>query len=193
MSSGPTPPPQPAQAAPKTSYDILSAINSSRPASQSSTPAPGQQSQIRSTATPPQPADPFASLVSASPRPTSGAFQPPTAQNQAPPASSSLLDLIGGPNPPAKPAGQAATNEEDEWNFASSLPQSNTLPATNQIQILNSPLRVEFQVRRVPNAPRQIYIRAVFSNTTSQPIGELHFQVAVEKVSKPSFMFRRTQ
>ncbi|KAJ5083633.1 hypothetical protein N7456_013060 [Penicillium angulare] len=183
MSSGPTPPPQQAQAqaAPKTSYDILSAINSSRPVSQSSTPAPGHSPQVRSTATPPQPADPFASLVSASPRPTSGAFQAPAAQGQAAPASSSLLDLMGGPSLPAQPAGQAAANEDDEWNFASSLPQSNALPATNQVQVLSSPLRVEFQVRRVPNAPRQIYIRAVFSNVTSQPVGELHFQVAVEK------------
>jgi len=188
MSSGQTPPPPKPQAAPKTSYDILSSINSSRPVSQSSTPAPGQSPQVRSTATPPQPADPFASLMSASPRPTSGAFQPPAAQTPAAPASSTLLDLVGGPSTPAQPAGQAATNEDDEWNFASSLPQSNTLPATNQVQVLHSQLRVEFQVRRVPNAPRQIYIRADFSNTTSQPIGELHFQVAVEKVSKPGLI-----
>ncbi|KAJ5710103.1 hypothetical protein N7493_009695 [Penicillium malachiteum] len=180
MSSGPslpavsaTPPP----AAFKPNYDILSSINASRPTSQSSTPVPGQPSMVRSTATPPHAADPFAALVSASPRPASGAFQPP--QSQPAPASSSLLDLVGGPSVLAQPAGQAA--EDDDWNFASSLPQSNTLPANNQVEVLNSPLRVEFHVRRVPNAPRQIYIRAVFSNPTSQPIGELHFQVAVEK------------
>jgi hypothetical protein len=39
----------------------------------------------------------------------------------------------------------------------------------------------------VPNQPRQIHVVAVFSNPTSQPIGELHFQVAVEKVSQRVF------
>ncbi|KAJ6021024.1 hypothetical protein N7540_006528 [Penicillium herquei] len=183
MSSGPSPPavsatsPHQNLGAFQLNHDILSSMNLSRPTSQSSTPVPGKSPMVRSTATPPQAADPFASLVSASPRPASGGFQPP--QSQPALASSSLLDLVGGPSVPAQPAGQAA--EDDDWNFASSLPQSNTLPANNQLQVLNSQLRVEFQVRRVPNAPRQIYIRAVFSNTTSQPIGELHFQVAVEK------------
>lgn len=180
--AAPSPAPQQAPAGFKPNYDILSSMGSSRPVSQSSTPVPQQSPQVRSTATPPQASDPFASLVSASPRPAGSAFQPPPAQSQ-PAAGSSLLDLVGGPAP-AQPAGQAAAAEDDEWNFASSLPQSQTLPSSNQVQVLNSQLRVDFQVRRVPNAPRQIFIRAVFSNTTSQPIGELHFQVAVEKVSQ---------
>ncbi|KAJ5948615.1 hypothetical protein N7454_001922 [Penicillium verhagenii] len=164
MPSGPTPPLAASQQAPagfKANYDILASMNTSRPASQASTPARTQSPQVRQTATPPQPADPFASLT------------------QAAPASSSLLDLVGGPSQP-QPAGQAAP-EDDEWNFASALPQSNALPSNNQVQVLNTPLRVDFHARRVPNSPRQIYLRAVFSNTTSQPIGELHFQVAVEK------------
>lgn len=188
MPSGPSPPvaaPQQAQGF-KANYDILSSMNTSRPASQASTPVRTQSPQVRQTATPPA-ADPFASLVSASPRPASAAFQSHV-QKQPAPASSSLLDLMGGASPPSQPAGQAAP-EDDEWNFASSLPQSNTLPSTNQVQVLNNQLRVEFHARRVPNAPRQIYLRANFSNTTSQPIGELHFQVAVEKVSKsPSYL-----
>ena len=163
-------------------------MNSSRPASQSSTPGPSASPQVRSTATPPQAADPFASLVSASPRPGAGGFQPPAPQSQGAPATSSLLDLAGGPTAPPQPAGQVAA-EDDEWNFASSLPQSNALPATNQVQVLNSQLRVEFQARRHQAAPRQIYVKAVFSNTTSQAISELHFQVAVEKVSS-QFMLR---
>ncbi|KAJ5785537.1 uncharacterized protein N7503_010749 [Penicillium pulvis] len=180
MPSGPSPPVAAPQQAPgfKANYDILSSMNTSRPASQASTPARTQSPQVRQTATPPA-ADPFASLVSASPRPASAAFQSHV-QKQSAPASSSLLDLMGGPSPPSQSAGQAAP-EDDEWNFASSLPQSTTLPSTNQVQVLNNQLRVEFHARRVPNAPRQIYLRANFSNTTSQPIGELHFQVAVEK------------
>lgn len=186
MASGPSPPAtssQPAQQVPafKPNYDILSSMNLSRPASQSSTPAPSASPQVRATATPPQAADPFAALVSASPRPNAGGFQPP--QGHAAPASSSLLDLAGGPAAPPQPTVKAAA-EEDEWNFASSLPQNSSLPATNQIPVLDSQLHVEFQARRNPAAPRQIYVKAVFSNKSSQPISELHFQVAVEKVSQ---------
>lgn len=173
-----SPPPQQTTGGFKPNYDLLASINSPLPVSQSSTPAPGPSPQARSTATPPQASDPFASLVSASPRPTSGAFQPPPQQPQ--PASTSLLDLGGGSSAPQQPAGQAVLAEDDEWNFASSLP--NALPSQNQVQVLNSQLRVDFHATRVPSSPRQIHIKAVFSNSTSQPIGALHFQVAVEKV-----------
>lgn len=187
MSASPTPPvpSQPQQQAPtafKPNYDILSSMNSSRPVSQSPTPVMGVSSQAQSTATPPPAADPFASLVSASPRATSSPFQPP-AQSQPAPASSSLLDLVGDTGPSPQPARQAAPVEDDEWDFASALPASNALPSTNKIQVLNSQLRVDFAARRVPNQTRQIHIVAIFSNTTTQSIGDLHFQVAVEKVS----------
>ncbi|KAJ5408508.1 hypothetical protein N7509_002391 [Penicillium cosmopolitanum] len=176
QAASPTPPPQ-APAGFKPNYDILASLNSSRPASQSSTPAPGPSPQVRQTATPPQAADPFASLMSASPRPTSGAFQPPV-QSQSP-VSSSLLDLAGGTtSPPQAPAPAA---EDDEWDFASSLPTSNVLPTKNQVQVLSTQLRVDFLVQRVPAYPRQIFVKALFSNPNSQPIGDLHFQVAVEK------------
>ncbi|KXG47109.1 uncharacterized protein PGRI_038550 [Penicillium griseofulvum] len=177
----PSQPQQQAQPAFKPNYDILASFNSSRPVSQSPTPVMGVSPQVQSKATPPPPAaDPFASLVSASPRATSSPFQPPT-QSQATPASSSLLDLVGGTDSSPQPAQQAAPAEDDEWDFASSLPASNVLPSTNKIQVLNSQLRVDFAARRVPNQPRQIHVLAIFSNTTSQPIGDLHFQVAVEK------------
>ncbi|KAJ5694597.1 hypothetical protein N7455_002482 [Penicillium solitum] len=182
-SSTPPVPPQSQQQAPtafKPNYDILASMNSSRPVSQSPTPVMGASPQVQSTATPPPAADPFASLVSASPRATSSPFQPP-AQSQTAPASSSLLDLVGGTGPSPQPARQAAPVEDDEWDFASALPASNALPSTNKIQVLNSQLRVEFAARRVPNQPRQIHVVAIFSNTTSQRIGDLHFQVAVEK------------
>ncbi|KAJ5908927.1 hypothetical protein N7495_001609 [Penicillium taxi] len=181
--SGPSPPiasTQHAQQSPaafKANYDMLASISNSRSVSQSSTPVPGPSPLVRSTATPPA-ADPFASLVSASPRPVSGAFQPPTSFSPAPPGASSLFDLAGGTSSP-QPAQAAA--DDDEWNFASSLPQSNTLPGTNQVRVLESQLRIEFQARRIQANPRQIYVKALFSNSTDQPIGNLHFQVAVEK------------
>ncbi|KAJ5774470.1 hypothetical protein N7457_009366 [Penicillium paradoxum] len=184
MSASSTPPAlsqpqQQASTAFKPNYDMLASMNSSRPVSQSPTPIMRASPQVQPTATPPPPAaDPFASLVSASPRATSSPFQPPLQSQHAP--SSSLLDLVGGPSSSPQPVQQAPA-EDDEWNFASSLPASNALPSTNKIQVLNSQLRVDFAVRRVPNQPRQIHVVAVFSNTTSQPIGALHFQVAVEK------------
>ncbi|CAI7618218.1 unnamed protein product [Penicillium manginii] len=176
LAASPTPPPQ-APAGFKPNYDILASLNSSRPTSQSSTPAPGPSPQVRQTATPPQAADPFASLMSASPRPTSSAFRPPV-QSQSP-VSSSLLDLVGGTN--SSPQAPAPAAEDDEWAFASSLPPSNALPIKNQVQVLNTQLRVDFLVQRVPAYPRQIFVKALFSNPNSQAIGDLHFQVAVEK------------
>lgn len=183
-SSTPPAPQQQASAAFKPNYDILASLNSSRPASQSPTPVMGAPPQAQPTATPP-PADPFASLVSASPRASSSPFQPP--QSRPAPSASSLLDLAGPPAP--APQAQAAPAEDDEWDFASSLPASNTLPSTNKIQVLNSQLRVDFAARRVPNQPRQIHVVAIFSNNTTQPIGDLHFQVAVEKVSNSLFWY----
>ncbi|KAJ5625644.1 hypothetical protein N7510_001953 [Penicillium lagena] len=170
--------PQQAPTAFKPNYDILAGMGSSRPTSQSSTPAPRASPQPPSQATPPPAADPFASLISASPRPGASPFPAPAAAAPAASGSSALLDLVGDQQSAKQPAAAA---EDDEWNFASSLPPSSALPASNKVQVLNSQLRVDFAVRRLPGQPRQIQIAAVFSNTTSQAISELHFQVAVEK------------
>ncbi|KAE8349054.1 VHS domain-containing protein [Aspergillus coremiiformis] len=173
-----TPPVQQAPTAFKPNYDILSSLHSSRPVSQSSTPAPAAMRPQSTTATPP-PTDPFASLVSASPRHPSP-FPSVASSQQPASAGSSLLDLAGTSSPQSLVAHTKAA-EEDEWNFASSLPESNQLPTTNRVQVLNSSLRIEFVARRHPQQARQIHMVALFSNGTSQPLGELHFQVAVEK------------
>ncbi|OJJ02894.1 hypothetical protein ASPVEDRAFT_151488 [Aspergillus versicolor CBS 583.65] len=153
--------------------DILGSLSSPQPASKSSTPVPAF-SQATATPPPPQPpADPFASLVSASPRHQSP-FPSGSSASPQPAASSSLLDLAGAAPAPKPQA-------EDEWNFASSLPESNSLPSSNQVQVLNSSLKVEFLARRHPQQQRQIHLVASFSNATSQPLNDLHFQVAVEK------------
>ncbi|KAG2418422.1 hypothetical protein HFD88_001523 [Aspergillus terreus] len=172
----------PASAAFKPNYDILSSLNSSRPASQSPSPVPGTSRAPNAplaTATPP-PADPFASLVSASPRhgsPFPSGAATPTPPQPATTGSSSLLDLMG-----TQPSGgPAAKGDDDEWNFASSLPESSTLPTTNRVQVLDSLLRIEFVARRHPQQARQIHVAALFSNGTNQVLNELHFQVAVEK------------
>ncbi|PWY76253.1 VHS-domain-containing protein [Aspergillus heteromorphus CBS 117.55] len=173
--SSATPPMPQAPAGFKPNYDILSSLGStSRSPSQSSTPVPHARPQsiattnITTTATPPPPAvDPFASLVSASPR------------HASPVPSGSLLDLAG--SGPVQPVGGGKSADEDEWNFASSLPESNLLPSSNRVVVLSSALRIEFVARRPPQQPQQIHVVALFSNGTSQPLQELHFQVAVEK------------
>ncbi|XRM41774.1 ARF-binding protein, variant 2 [Aspergillus tubingensis] len=176
-----TPPVPQAPAGFKPNYDILSSLgSSSQPPSQSATPVPSARPQsIVATPTPPPAVDPFASLVSASPRHASPLPSGGSAAGHAA-AGGSLLDLAGsGPTQPVGSSGKAA--EEDEWNFASSLPESNTLPSTNRVSVLNSALRIEFVARRHPQQSQQIHVVALFSNGTSQPLNELHFQVAVEK------------
>lgn len=177
-----TSPVQQGPAAFRPSYDILSSLTSSRPTSQSPSPVPSQPQQ-HPTATPPPPADPFASLVSAGSRMPSP-LSAGAPQTQRPAAASPSLLGLGGASPSPQPAGQTANKgaEDDEWNFTSSLPESNSLPSTNKVQVLNSSLRIDFVARRHPNGAPQIHVVALFSNGTSQPLSELHFQVAVEKV-----------
>ncbi|RAK82391.1 VHS domain protein [Aspergillus fijiensis CBS 313.89] len=177
-----TPPMPQASTSFRPNYDIFSSMNTSQSPSQSSTPAPGgrPQSIISSpaTATPSPALDPFASLVSAGSRQASP-LPSGKASNSQPPAGS-LLDLMGSePAPPANSRTKA--REEDEWNFASSLPESNALPSMNRVQVLNSTLRIEFMARRHPQQTQQIHLVALFSNGSNQPLSELHFQVAVEK------------
>ncbi|PWY63256.1 VHS domain protein [Aspergillus eucalypticola CBS 122712] len=171
-----TPPVPQAPGGFKPNYDILSSLGSSQPPSQSATPVPSARPQsIVATPTPPPAVDPFASLVSASPRHASPLPSGGSAAGHAA-AGGSLLDLAGsGPTQPVGSSGKAA--EEDEWNFASSLPESNTLPSTNRVSVLNSALRIEFVARRHPQQSQQIHVVALFSNGTSQPLNELHFQL----------------
>lgn len=186
-STSPTPPAQQQPTPFKPNYDILSSLSSSRPSSQPTTPAPSV-SQPQQTPTPP-PADPFASLVSASSRVSSPLAPPAQSGQRQGQASSSLLDLGGG-GPSTQPQSQQATeaNNDEEWTFASALPE-NSLPSTNKVQVLNSSLRIDFVARRNPANARQIHVVALFSNSTSQPLSELHFQVAVEKVGSAVFHF----
>ncbi|KAF3404597.1 hypothetical protein DPV78_002085, partial [Talaromyces pinophilus] len=171
-------PPVPVQGAPsgfQRNYDILSSLSASQPTSQSSTPAPVVPQTTKPTSPPPA-VDPFASLISASSR--SGS---PMISNQKPPSSSALVDLIGSGPSTSTTAGVATPPADDEWSFTSALPTESELPTTNRVRILDSLLAVDFEARRKPGEPRTIQIMALFSNKSSQPLTELHFQVAVER------------
>lgn len=158
--------------------------------STSATP-PHQQTPSQALASSPKPAatppvDPFASLVSGNSRTSSPFNQLQSSQTSTPP-SSSLLDLgqlSQSTAPPPPPAASSTTakpsSTDDEWTFSSALPED-TLPSSNHIEVLSSAIRIEFTVKRTPGDKR-IHLLALFSNTTNQPISELHFQVAIEKV-----------
>lgn len=162
--------------------------------SQISTPA---QSSTPPFSQPPQPSastalvtDPFASLVSPSPRAGSPFISTPSArvhQSQSP--SPSLVDLGGSTfvasQSHAQPVARAnrSTDGDEEWTFESALPEAITLPSTSKIRVLTSAsLVIDFVSRRNPGHPRQIHVVAVFSNGSNETITDLHFQVAVERV-----------
>lgn len=174
--------PLPGRAPAGTNYDILSSLTSSQPGSQSATPTPSVSQPSRQTTSPP--IDPFASLVSASPRAVSPAAPVPATQQPSQPSSSSLLDLAGDASSSAP--GQTEANNsggDEEWTFTSALPEG-TLPSTNKVRVLNSSLVIDFAARRNPGHDRQIHVVALFSNSTSRLLTELHFQVAVERVCR---------
>jgi ADP-ribosylation factor-binding protein GGA len=166
----------------KPNYDAFSTLSSSRPASKPATPSPSLPQPKQSTphATPAM--DPFAALVSPSPRAGSPAHQRVTS-NPAP-ASSSLLDLMDNSSAPSA-VSKAEKTREDDWNFASSLPEAeNSQPMSHHFQVVSSSIRIDFVATRQAH-DQTIHVAARFSNDTAQAITGVHFQVAVEKVSQP--------
>jgi hypothetical protein len=72
---------------------------------------------------------------------------------------------------------------EDDWNFASSLPEvENSQPMSHHLQVVSSYIKIDFVATRQAQ-DQTIHIIARFSNDTAQAISGVHFQVAVEKVS----------
>lgn len=95
------------------------------------------------------------------------------------------------PAPPSQPRTQpqpqpAAANDDDEWSFSSALPPEPAKPKEFRTVVSSSSVRIEFVAGRSPATPSAMNIHFAFSNTTPQPVGELHFQVAVTKVSSHS-------
>lgn len=167
-------PPQPLQPNHNAFSSLTSLHSSSKPAS----PSPIQQQQQQKPAPAPQvPADPFAALVASSSRSSSPFSRQATSKPG--PASSPLVDLTGS----ATQVGITSENgvaTEDEWSFASALPE-NTWPTTNRVEVHSSSIKIEFLATR-PNGDETIRIMAKFSNNTTKSVHGLHFQVAVEKV-----------
>jgi ADP-ribosylation factor-binding protein GGA len=119
--------------------------------------------------------DPFASLAS-TPRQASP-FQYQQSVKPPPPASGAVDLLGGGISAPSTNLAQStsAVNDDDEWNFASSVPDS-----SKALTITNTTVNVLFNVSRETDTT--ILIQSRISNNTPLPISGFTLQVAASKV-----------
>ena len=164
----------------KPNYDPFSSLTSnSLPTSRSHTPSAPTFPQASKLSS-----DPFAPLSS----PASRQLSPFPQQPQIPPAStsSSLFDFTS----PSASTGQKSsalshqtngTSNDDEWDFASALPDD-TLPTTNQVVVSNTMVNITFKASREGQPSDVVALMARFSNNTPSLITEYTFQVAVTKV-----------
>ncbi|KAF5136748.1 ADP-ribosylation factor-binding protein GGA2 [Metarhizium anisopliae] len=108
--------------------------------------------------------------------------KPPSYQPASDPFSAvgAASALTSAPTPPPQPA--AVSNDDDEWNFSSSLPPAApNKPKEHKGTINQGLLRTDFLAGRATSASNSIHITFAFSNNSAQPITELHFQLAVTK------------
>ncbi|OCK86170.1 ADP-ribosylation factor-binding protein GGA1 [Lepidopterella palustris CBS 459.81] len=182
FSSGMSSPPSQTQqfTVPKPNYDPFGTISSSQPPppamappAMSSTPSFFPKAQ---SAQPQQPsrstADPFAAFSSPAPRQASPFHFQQSIKPPAPaPHTNDLLSLGNSPN-----LAQSTTpsNDEDEWTFASAVPDQ-----SKDITVSNTSINVTFNVSR--ESDDVILIKSRISNNTAQLVTDLTFQVAVSK------------
>jgi ADP-ribosylation factor-binding protein GGA len=140
----------------------------------SSTPSTFSQPTVQPARSP----DPFAALTS-TPRQGSP-FQYQQSIKQ-PPSAPATVDLLGGAIPVASSnlaqASTSASNDDDEWTFASSVPDT-----SKELIVTNTSINILFNVSRETDTT--ILINSRISNNTSQPIEALTLQLAASKVSK---------
>lgn len=168
--SSPAASPPPPQASPRPNYDAFASLASALPSSKPSTPQPSLMQQQQQSK--PTPVDPFAALVSAGSR--SATPSGSRSVSQQVPSQSNQTPLMGV----SQPAPSSAATADDEWTFNSALPSE---PDSSTIQVHSGSLNIAFHAKRQPSNANNIHLTASFSNSTSQPVTGLHFQVAVEK------------
>ena len=171
----PPPTASPPPTSSKPNYEAFTSLVSPPASSKPSTPFPVPQPS-KSTTTPPHAIDPFASLVSAGSRSNSRPSTPSQRLNglKGPVGSSALVD-VGQANKAAK----GPSNADEEWDFASALPEA-SLPSVNNIQVHMSHIKIMFRAERLGGA-EPIHIMAQFSNLAVEKVTGLHFQVAVQR------------
>lgn len=140
-------------------FSPFSGFTSNPAGSQSNTPQLNLSQQSSFSRPPPQkapaPIDPFAALAS-----------PQFSSKPATP----------------KPAAPPATADDDEWSFSSALPPESSLPKELRVDVKDGPLQIHLNAAR-SRTPSALSLVFLFSNTTAAPISNLHFQLAVTKVS----------
>jgi ADP-ribosylation factor-binding protein GGA len=178
LSGVPVPHPQAQQkkASAKQITDLF-ASTQTPPPPQISSPQPSAFSQ--SLAQPARSPDPFAALTSTPRQGSPFQYQ----QSVKPPSSASAaVDLLGGaisaPTSNLAQSSTSAANDDDEWTFASSVPDT-----SKEIVVTNTSINVLFNVSRETDTT--ILINSRVSNNTSLPIVGLTLQIAASKVSQP--------
>jgi ADP-ribosylation factor-binding protein GGA len=188
-----SPQPQQTTQSSMANYDPFASLASSQPSSQPVAPVMTVGKQPQSTSRPAPSADPFAILSNPTPRQSSPFEYQQQSSVPVPSASPSLFDFgqptkpQSQPNQPSLAAQQNnGTNAEEEWTFASSLPDQANLPPVNEVMVTNTAVNVVFAVSRPAGDDTSITMVVRSSNNTAQPISEFTFQIAVPKVSSIS-------
>ena len=184
-----SPQPQQTPQAARPNYDPFASIVSSQPSSQSVTPAPALGKQQQAVSRPLPSSDPFDILSDPTPRQASPFVYQQQSTNMASSASSSLFDF-GQPNnsqvhqhqPPQASQQNNGINTEDEWTFASSLPEPSNLPPVNEVAVTNTAVNIVFAVSRPAGDDTSIAMVVRSSNNTAEIISDFTFQIAVTKV-----------
>ncbi|TKA79305.1 hypothetical protein B0A49_01535 [Cryomyces minteri] len=168
----------------KPSNDFFGSIGAPPPTPKSSTPIPSALSHPPPTQKPNPPAlDPFATLSAHTSRqPSPFQFQHSTESSPVTPG----LQILGFGTPKTVSAKQFAPSAlghqnngsavEDEWTFASSLPDS-----AHDLVVTSSSIKILFHVSRAESPEDVIYIKSNVSNNSAQPVSEFTLQVAVTK------------
>lgn len=152
-------------------FSSFNAFNSAPSTSKNNTPQPPNYQQS-AFAAPAKAADPFAALTGF----------PNTSKPATPAPAPAAAPAHAAPPASAPPVSQA--NDDDEWNFASALPtETPALPREHRAVINNTSLKIDMLANRTTGSSNSINLLFAFSNNTAQPLSELHFQLAVTKVS----------
>ncbi|KAH3910778.1 hypothetical protein HBI56_188280 [Parastagonospora nodorum] len=137
--------------------------------------SPPPQALAQSSVPPARSPDPFAALTSTPRQGSPFQYQ----QSVKPPsAPSATVDLLGGAVPaPSSALAQSSTsaaNDDDEWTFASSVPDT-----SKEITVTNTTINVLFNVSRETDTT--LLINSRISNNTPLPIANLTLQIAASK------------
>ncbi|KAF2714128.1 ADP-ribosylation factor-binding protein-like protein GGA1 [Pleomassaria siparia CBS 279.74] len=157
---------------PQSTLDLFGASNAPVPQITSpSIPAYSQPAPRPSARSTP---DPFASLASSTPRQGSP-FQFQQSIKSQPSGTVDLLG-VGAPAPSSNLAQSSASaaNDDDEWTFASAVPDT-----SKELTVTNTSINVVFNVSRESNDV--LLIKSRVSNNTTLPISDLTFQLAASK------------